>query len=173
MATKNLQTTTVNIAAMPQPRRQHGVYYKLYLELKELAEDAAGKLVEFPSQKAGQRAIDMMRVAATAEGCVVRYNLHTDRVSRFIWVELPDRPDAPEPAMLPAATPKAPAPRPILTNDGLKPCPFCGSAARWAATTEADDFEIGCSNAECAVLVMACGANERDAATRWNTRARA
>lgn len=59
-----------------------------------------------------------------------------------------------------------------MSTSDLKPCPFCGSAARWAVSTEADDYEVQCSNGDCAVLVMACGATERDAATRWNMRAK-
>lgn len=52
----------------------------------------------------------------------------------------------------------------------LLPCPFCGSAARWAVSTESDDSEIQCSNAECALLVFGQKDSDQETAAAWNMR---
>jgi hypothetical protein len=55
--------------------------------------------------------------------------------------------------------------------DELRPCPFCGSAARWAMTTEDDDWEIQCSNEGCLLVLYGQDKTARDTAAAWNTRA--
>ena len=51
----------------------------------------------------------------------------------------------------------------------LLPCPFCGSAARWA--TDATEWEIHCSNQDCGILLYSCGATGEETKRNWNTRA--
>lgn len=53
----------------------------------------------------------------------------------------------------------------------LKPCPFCGSEARWATTMGGDDsWEIQCSNNDCCLVVFSGNTGE-ETCTAWNTRA--
>lgn len=52
----------------------------------------------------------------------------------------------------------------------LLPCPFCGGAARWATSTEDDDWEIQCSNQNCGIMLFCCGATGEETAANWNTR---
>lgn len=52
----------------------------------------------------------------------------------------------------------------------LKPCPFCGSEARWATSTEADDWEILCSNIQCPVFFFGGDHTGTELANAWNTR---
>lgn len=57
-------------------------------------------------------------------------------------------------------------------ND-LLPCPFCGGAARWSASTEDDENEISCSNPDCMVVCFVGGSDaevDRIKAA-WNRRA--
>jgi len=52
----------------------------------------------------------------------------------------------------------------------LRPCPFCGSEARWAATCGGDDsWEIQCSNVDCCIVLFA-GASAEETCRSWNTR---
>jgi hypothetical protein len=52
----------------------------------------------------------------------------------------------------------------------LKPCPFCGSEAHWAATHGGDDsHEIQCSNQDCCIVLFA-GATAEETRKSWNTR---
>lgn len=54
--------------------------------------------------------------------------------------------------------------------DELKPCPFCGSEARWATTDGGDDsWEIQCTNDDCCIVLFA-GASCRETLIAWNTR---
>lgn len=53
----------------------------------------------------------------------------------------------------------------------LKPCPFCGSKARWATTMGGDDsWEIQCSNNDCCLVVFS-GNTGNETLAAWNTRA--
>ena len=53
----------------------------------------------------------------------------------------------------------------------LLPCPFCGSPARWAVSTEPDDSEIQCSDPDCALLVFGQKNTDAETVSAWNTRA--
>ena len=56
-------------------------------------------------------------------------------------------------------------------DEGLKACPFCGSPARWAWTTESNDgWEPQCSNTNCPVCIICGAATEEEATAIWNTR---
>jgi hypothetical protein len=52
----------------------------------------------------------------------------------------------------------------------LKPCPFCGSEARWAASSEAEDWEILCTNQECPVIFIGGDHTGVELERAWNTR---
>lgn len=53
----------------------------------------------------------------------------------------------------------------------LKSCPFCGSPARWANTTEEEDWEIQCSNPDCPIIFIGGGELTGEELERiWNTR---
>ena len=51
----------------------------------------------------------------------------------------------------------------------LKPCPFCGSPAHWATSTEDESSEIQCSNADCSLLFLS-SEEDKKIETAWNTR---
>lgn len=53
----------------------------------------------------------------------------------------------------------------------LKPCPFCGSPARWPASTESEDWEIQCSRESCPVMFIGGDETGRELAAAWNRRA--
>src|ERR1700734_1986780 len=50
----------------------------------------------------------------------------------------------------------------------LKPCPFCGTAARWAAASESEGWEIQCSNAECPVIFIGMDHTGNALEKAWN-----
>jgi hypothetical protein len=52
----------------------------------------------------------------------------------------------------------------------LKPCPFCGSEARWATTHAESDWEIQCSNSDCLLLVYGQGQTGEETVAAWNKR---
>jgi hypothetical protein len=53
----------------------------------------------------------------------------------------------------------------------LQCSPFCGSSARWANTTEEEDWEIQCSNVECPVIFIGGDETGEELLRAWNTRA--
>jgi hypothetical protein len=54
--------------------------------------------------------------------------------------------------------------------NNLRPCPFCGNSAMWAASPFEGDFEIQCSYQDCEVLIICGGKTEAQAAAKWNHR---
>lgn len=59
---------------------------------------------------------------------------------------------------------------PDAVPEELLPCPFCGSVARWAASAEADGWEIQCSKMDCPLLFIGGDDTGRELEAVWNTR---
>jgi hypothetical protein len=59
-----------------------------------------------------------------------------------------------------------------MTNEELKPCPFCGGEAEINPLALAtSDFNVACFNGECPVEPQTRGETKDEAIVAWNTRA--
>lgn len=55
------------------------------------------------------------------------------------------------------------------TDDGLMPCPFCGSEAEMVTNRSGDNF-VRCTNRQCAARTRLYHENEAGARMSWNRR---